>query len=303
MIRSAVFASALLATTGAFAADLGVKKPSPVVPVASAACKETKALPADAFGFATGSDVSDLGAWGAAVDVAGSNGLRGGTAYAISPIAQVSGSFFPCFEVGPYLGFTYANFKAYNGGGTSRTEAFVGGLEMKYKLLGRAAHGIGLTLAVTPNFAFANYRPGSDDGSFYGGTFRLLADREILKDRLFGAFNLEFGNSVPGDGKNGTFGKSSFFNVRGALTSPVTSALYLGAEASYQSSYAGAWLNTYNGYGVYVGPTFFWSINDKLTLNGTWAYQVAGDSKGSLGSLGIDYLPRHQGRLKLAYAF
>jgi len=295
-------ASAALFSLSAVAADLGVKKPSPVAAV-SAACKETKALPPDAFGFATGSDVADLGAWGAAVDVVGNNGFRGGTAYTVNPILQVSGSFFPCLEVGPFLGYSHFNLDPYVGGTRQRTTAFTGGVELKYKLLGRAPHGIGLTFAVTPGFAAADFTPGAS-ATFVTSTYRLLADAELIKNRLYGAVNIEFGQAVPDSGRGGTVGKSSFFNVRGALTTPVLDNLYIGGEVSYQSAYAGAWLRQYNGYGAYVGPTFFWSITDKLTLNGTWAYQFAGDARISPGrALGIDVLPRHQARLKLAYAF
>lgn len=77
MFRSFIVAGAALASVSAFAADLGYKKPSPVAAV-SAMCKEKKALPVDAFGFATGSDVADLGAWGAGFDGVYVAGGRGG---------------------------------------------------------------------------------------------------------------------------------------------------------------------------------------------------------------------------------
>ena len=90
MFRSIVVASAALLSFSAFAADLGVKKPSPVATI-SAACKETKGLPADAFGFATGSDVADLGAWGVALDNTYVAGGRSGRAYGYVGTVQVSG--------------------------------------------------------------------------------------------------------------------------------------------------------------------------------------------------------------------
>lgn len=299
MIRSFAFAASLLVAAPVLAADLGVKKPTPVAPV-SAACKETKALPADAFGFATGSDVADLGSWGIALDTAASNGLRGGTTYNVSPVVQVSGSFFPCFEVGPFVTLGYTHSKAYNTGTVTRTTSIGGGVEMKYKLLGRATHGVGLTFAVTPSFGNTDVSPGANSG-FFGNSFRLLADAELIKGKLYGALNVElfqnWTDSTP-------FAKASTFAVRGALTTPVTDALYVGGELSYQRAYTGAWLNNYQAYAVYIGPTFFWQINDKFTLNGTWAYQVAGDGKTNpTRALGIDNFSRHLARLKLGYAF
>ena len=304
MFRPALFATALFAATGAFAADLGAKKPSPVAPVVSAACKETKGLPADAFGFATGSDVADLGAWGIALDNTYVAGGRGGRAYGYTGTLQVSGSFLPCLEVGPYAFYNIAGYKPY--GGVERQGTMLGGgVEMKYKLLGRATHGLGLTLAVSPNIGryngFSIY--GGRD-SMFGNSYRLLADGEIVKGKLFGALNLElfqaaYTNTLPG------FRNLSQFNVRGALTSPVTDSFYIGAEASFQVARTGMWMDgNFRATAAYIGPSFLWAINDKFTLNGTWAYQVYGNDKsGPNRSLGTLVFPLHQARLKLAYAF
>lgn len=298
-MRLLIASSFFLATTVAFSADLGTKKPAPVAAV-SAACKESKGLPADAFGFATGSDVADLGAWGLGFDTTTTAGQRGGSMTAFAPTVQLSGSFFPCLEVGPYLNGSYTRFRAY-GGGTTTTVNAGGGIEMKYKFLGRAPNGIGLTFAMSPGIQATDPRPGTN-GTLYSNSYRLLADTEIISGRLFGALNLELIQnwaSIPGAST-----RTSFFNARAAVTSPVTEALYLGAEASYQRGYAGNWLNRYTGSAVYVGPTFYWQINEKFSLNGTWAYQVAGDARASAGrALGIDLFPRHQVRAKLGYAF
>lgn len=136
MFRTLVVAGTALVATSAFAADLGYKKPSPVAAV-SAMCKEKTALPADAFGFATGSDVMDLGAWAGALDNTYVSGNRGGKGYGYVGTAQISGSFLRCLEVGPYLYYGIAGFKPYGGLETKGT-LLGGGVEMKYKVLGRA---------------------------------------------------------------------------------------------------------------------------------------------------------------------
>lgn len=304
MFRPALFATALFVANGAFAADLGAKKPGPVAPAPSAACKETKGLPVDAFGFATGSDVSDLGAWGIALDNVYVAGGRGGRTYGYTGTVQVSGSFLPCFEIGPYAYYNIAGYKPY--GGVERQGTLLGGgVEMKYKFLGRATHGMGLTLAVSPNIGryngFAIY--GGRDAVF-GNSYRLLADGELVKGKLFGALNIELFQSAYADTLPG-FRNLSQLNVRGALTSPVTDSLYLGAEASFQVAKTGMWMDgSFRATAAYIGPSFLWAINDKFTLNGTWAYQVYGNDKsGPNKRLGTLVFPLHQARLKLAYAF
>lgn len=303
MFRNLVIASSLLVASSAFAADLGKKPGAPVAPAPSAACKETKGLPADAFGFATGSDVADLGAWGIALDTAATKGVRGGTGTFVTPTLQVSGSFFPCLEVGPYVYLTSSTFDAYGPTRSVSGTVLGGGMELKYKLLGRATHGIGLTLAVNPNAGRYNggfYGVGTRDGSVFNNSFRLLADVQ-LASKLYAAVNVElFQNTIA----NNPLKNLSTFAVRGALTYAVTDSIYLGGEVSHQRGYEGTWMKRYVANATYVGPTFLWAINDKFTLNGTAAFQVAGSDKYAPGrGLGIGFFPRTQGRLKLSYAF
>jgi hypothetical protein len=300
MIRGAFLASALVVASGAFAADLGAKKPSPAAPAVSAACKETRSLPADVFGFSTGSDVSDLHAWGAAVDTVTSFGSRGGTFTSFAPLFQVSGSFFPCFEVGPYVGGVFSNFKAYGTNFSASTTGIGGGIELKYKLLGRSVHGLGLTLAITPSVTHFDF-PGNVNGTAYGASFRLLSDFEIMRDRLFGAVNLEY---VPGWLRSGgVTTETSFLNIRAALSTKVLDNLYVGVEASHQRAYAGTGFNRDAGHANFVGPTFFWQATEKLSINGAWAYQVSGDSLLPGRKLNLETFNRHQLRVKAAYAF
>jgi hypothetical protein len=305
MFRSLVVAGAALVSVSAFAADLGYKKPSPVAAV-SAMCKEKKALPVDAFGFATGSDVSDLGAWGAGFDNVYVAGGRGGKSYGYTGTAQVSTSFFPCFEVGPYLYYGIAGFDAYGVTPERKGTVVGGGVEMKYKLLGRATHGVGMTLAVSPNFgAYNGFTVYGGHSSVFNNSYRLLMDAELVKGKLYGALNVElfqsaYGNTLPG------FRNLSQFNVRGALTYAATDALFVGAEANVQVAKTGMWADgAFRASAVYVGPTFLWAINDKWTVNGTFQTQVAGTDKTGrrAANLGTAVFPVNQARLKVAYTF
>lgn len=305
MFRSLVVAGAALASVSAFAADLGYKKPAPVAAV-SAMCKEKKALPVDAFGFATGSDVADLGAWGAGLDNTYVTGGRGGKSYGYTGTAQVSTSFFPCLEVGPYLFYSVGGFKPYGGADTSGS-IVGGGVEMKYKLLGRATHGVGMTLAVSPNFGGyngRNYFGGSS--TVFGNSYRMLIDAELVKDKLYGALNFEVFQTAFND-NNRVFGplpNLSQFNVRGALAYAATDSVFVGAEANWQVAKQGMWLNGRFRAAAYVGPTFLWAINDKWTVNGTFQTQIAGTDKSGPGrKLGTVVFPVNQARLKVAYTF
>jgi hypothetical protein len=119
-----------------------VTKPSPPV-AASAACKETSGLPTDIFGFTTGSDVNDLGALSGALEYNGNYGTRFGRLTGHLLKGQVSYSPFSCFEIGPTIQGQTVNAGLTTFGLDSRQ--FGGTVEMKYKLTGRATHGIGIT--------------------------------------------------------------------------------------------------------------------------------------------------------------
>jgi hypothetical protein len=315
----------------AMAADMPRRVLKPTPPVASAACKETSGLPTDIFGFATGSDVNDLGSLSAALEYNGNYGTRFGPLNGHLGKAQVSYSPLPCFEIGPTIqgAFTTAGFTTF---GLDQRQ-FGGTVEMKYKLLGRATHGIGLTITTEPGafnrsyttFANAGGAPVFTDafgnalrpsGPVFSNVARVLMDFELVKDRLFGAINLE--HSATWDDpvsqfnglRNPNFAKTSGLNIRAALAAKLTDTFYLGVEGSHQRVYSGTFLNQDLGNAWFAGPTFFWQATEKLAVTGAYNYQFAGQTKDAFNTIGasskgVDLVNfnRHLAKFKLAYSF
>jgi hypothetical protein len=333
-----------LLTTGLFAltvsalaanaADMpGRKKPTPP-PAPSAVCKETSALPTDVFGFTTGSDVNDLGALSGSLQYNGNYGARFGRLTGHNLLVQLSYSPFPCFEIGPTLqGFTQSA-----AGTTYGLDArqFGGTVEMKYKILGRATHGIGLTITTEPGVFSRRYSTFSNAAGFpafadsFGNSLRptgnvvsnlarVLIDFELVKDKVYGAINLEHAAiwDDPASQFNGIrvkdYAKTSFLNIRAAIAYKLTDTFYLGVEGSHQRAYAGTFLNRDLGNAWFAGPTFFWQATEKLAITGAYNYQFAGQTE----TLGLPTVPfarasndfdllnfnRHLVKLKLAYSF
>jgi hypothetical protein len=310
----------------AMAADLGKRpvKPGPA-PAPSAACKETSGLPTDIFGFTTGSDVNDLGALSGALQYNGNYGTRFGRLYGHQLTAQLSYSPFSCFEIGP----TVQGFSA-NAGLTTfglDQRQFGGTVEMKYKLTGRATHGIGITLTTEPGAFNRQYKSGFVDafgnpfnpsGAAYSNLARVLIDFELIKDRLFGAINIEHaavwddpvsqsaGFGLPNPG----FAKFSNLNIRAALAAKLTDTFYLGVEGSHQRAYTGIFLNQEIGNAWFAGPTFYWQATEKLAVTGAYNYQFAGQTRDAINTIGassksVDLINfnRHLVKFKLAYSF
>lgn len=303
MLKSVLGAGAALAlsTTLSFAADLPFRKGAPVAPPASMSCLENDGLPTDVFGFTVGSDVTDLGAWGGTLTGNGAFTNRAARSSLITGTAQVATSPIRCVEIGPY---------AFVGGGSlnprfgadANTTLYGGGVEFKYKFLGRATHGVGATLDVDVNVlgqSFTGLR--NDTGTNIA--VRLFLDSQF-SPILFGALNLEHISTL--SNRTGILaGDASQFNVRAALSAKVTSNLFIGAEAWYSRTYAnGGFYKTYVGDGFFVGPNLLWQINDKWTFNAAYQVQVAGKAQGFNGqALNLNSYSQHYARVKLGYAF
>jgi hypothetical protein len=315
---------AVSSATSAFAADMPsrVTKPTPP-PVASNACKETAqtALPTDIFGFSSGSDVADYGAWGAAVEYNGAFGTRFGTLQGHNVKAQVSTSPFPCLEVGPSLNYGFSRLHSNPGLFSNHVSAFGGQVEFKYKLLGRAEHGVGLTITAEPGYSRVRTRfsdpltPffGSEGSGLGSNSFKALMDFAIVPDRVFGAVNVEYAQSWSSAeplGLNGctpvslgAWCRGSNLNLRAAVSAKLVDSFYLGVEGQHLRTYSGNFLNQLQGSAWFVGPTMFWQATEKFTVSGTVATQVAGQARGVSNSLDLTNYSRHLAKLKVGYSF
>ena len=312
------------AASGARAADIPGRaiKPTPA-PEPSLACKETAGLPTDIFGFATGSDVNDLGSLSGSIEYNGNFGTRFGWAKGHLLKGQLSYSPLPCVEIGPTIqGATVAAAATTLG---VNSHQFGGTVEMKYKLLGRSEHGVGLTFTTEPGAFDRTYRSGFADafgnpfrpsGTLVSNLARVLLDFELVKDRLYGAVNLEhmatWDDAVtPFNGfTNPGYFKSSGFNIRAALAYKLNDSFYLGVEGSHQRAYLGTFLNRELGQAWFAGPTFYWQATEKVSITGSYNYQFAGQTKDAfnlygVSSKGVDLFNfnRHLAKLKVAYSF
>ncbi len=333
MIKIAVFGifAGLAFNSFAFAADMPGKVKKPTPPPASTACMETSGLPTDIFGFTTGSDVNDLGALSAALEYNGGFGTRFGSLSNNLLKAQLSYSPFPCFEIGPTVQGAVVNAGATTFGYDFRQ--FGGTVEMKYKILGRATHGVGLTITTEPGVFSREYTtrfnaggsPAFSDrlgngvrptGAVVSNLARVLIDFELMKDKLYGAVNFEHAATWddPVSQFNGVrdkdFTKSSNLNIRGALSYKLSETFYLGVEGSHQRAYSGTFLNRDLGNAWFAGPTFFWQATEKLAITGSYNYQFAGETDTLALPIGrrtkdtdLINFNRHLAKLKLAYSF
>lgn len=312
------------------AADLGARKGVPAAPAISTSCKETEktALAADVFGFTSGSDVSDVGAWGLGVEYNGAfngSGFKTGNFSGHLGKVQVSTSFVPCWEIGPYLLGTTSTGTNAGVVGDVGYSSFGVGVENKYKILGRATHGFGLTAVLDANYQgfeqkVSQVTPSlSWSGSQGNVTYKLILDKELIASKLFGAINIQIDQIWTGRPASQTanfssdYVRNSNLTLSGALSYQAIDGLFLGAEARYVRTHNGSFLNTFTGDAVFVGPTLYWQATKSVSLSGTWGIQVAGNAKFPAGTvlpanirnsdLNLITANQHIAKLKLGVAF
>lgn len=303
--RSIAAAAALLGASSALAADLPSRKMVVVAPPPSAACFEKNALPTDVFGFNTGSDVNDAGALSASLQYTGAYATRLGSFAGHTLQAQVSYGLLRCLEVGPYvIGSAVRNglpapFASLNG-----TTAG-GGIEVKYKFLGRDVHGVGATLdvIVQGQGASGGFFRAAGTKSIYDTSVALFLDKELIDNKLYGAINISYANNWTDIAAPRAYLPTSTLRLGASLSYQVVDGFFFGAEVNHFRKYNSQFFGGELGNATFVGPTFYWQATKALAITGAYGYQVAGKANGIPGRLDLVNFNQHIAKFKIAYAF
>jgi len=289
---------AAAASVPVLAADLPSRKGASAAPApAVSACTESEGIPTDAFGFTTGSDVADVGSFGPSLTYGGAFGTRGGSSNSHGLTLQGSYGLFPCFEVGPYVLGNFTNASA--GGVSADSRAFGAGVEMKYKLLGRDMHGLGLTLVIDPSFNRAD-PDGAGRFTTYNTGIRLFADKTLIPNTLYAGLNLSQDLTWTGPSP---YQRSSTLTIAGSLAWQVSEGLYLSGEVRHMRAHNELGFGNEAGYATFAGPGIFWQATKQLALSAAYNIQVAGKAKGQPGDLDLTNFSQHLVKVKLGYSF
>jgi hypothetical protein len=270
--------------------------PSPA-PQAASACTESAGIPTDAFGFTSGSDVADKGSFGTSLSYGGGFGARDGRMPLHALQLQGSYGLAPCLEIGPYLLGGHAGGRI-AGAGIDATSGGAG-VEMKYRLLGRDLHGIGLTAVVDPSVTRTD-PSGAVPFTGYNTGLRLYADAALLPGRLFAALNLSQDLSWTGPSP---YLRSSTLTFGGSLAWQIADGLYLSAEARHQRRYATLGFDKEVGHASFAGPGVFWQATQALALSAAYNVQLAGHARGVPGRIDVSNFSQHLVKVKAAYGF
>ncbi len=212
---------------------------------------ETKYL----FGnFTVGSSTGIEGEKAIEPDTQANFGKRGGR-YGVSETElefEYTPNQYVQIELGPTISYYNINGAP---GLADRNMGTINGFggDFRFLLIERNPSPFAVTLSVEPEWHGRDETSGVPVSN-YGLETKLEADTEIIKNRLFLAFNVlyepEGTNSSPGWTNESTFGASS------ALAFQIIPNVVIGADLWYLRHYEGLGFNSFTGDAVYLGPTF-----------------------------------------------
>ena len=286
---------------------------SPAVPMPSAAEPSTRgpdvAEAADTehlFGFTEGSDIGLPGEREAESETSGRFGKRGGRFAAIDSGLALKVPLTSWFRIAPGIAFAHYNISRVPGLDDRSTGGFNGGfVETRLRLFDRAEAPFGLTLNVVPSITRRDGGSGAAARG-YGSEFGLLADRDLIPDRLYGAVNVSYNLGTVRTASPSATIRGSGTETSGALAYQVLPGLFIGGEIRYLRSYGGLGLDRLAGQAVYLGPTIYAKLSRHAWMSVAWSRQIAGrsgdDDEGS-SPLDLAAFDRNQLRVRLGYSF
>jgi len=260
---------------------------------------ETESL----FGFVSGSDIGHKGDRHLTFFYETHFGKRGGTFRAQQPKLELGYNPTDNLHVALELWGDRFNIRDVPELDDQNRWGWGGAIEFKVQLAKRGQGSpIGMALLVAPHYGTSEHHSG-EAASHYALELGLLADVELVKDRLFAAFNLVYEpERVRARGET-EWEKESMLGVSGALIGRVAPSIWLGGELQYFRKYEGLLFDEFHGHALYAGPVLTVQTGVHSTFTLAWAAQVAGKSVEENASLDLDHFERHRVRARWSAHF
>src|SRR5262249_33514890 len=177
-------------------------------------------------------------------------------------------------EIGPTI--SYYNIRGVPGL-NDRNAGVLNGVSATIRslLIERGQSPFEVTLSVEPEWQNFDETSGETVSNCALET-KIEADTELIKNRLFYAFNVLYEPEGTITGANPTaWDPESTFGVSSALAFQAIPILVIGADLWYLRHYEGTTLNSFTGDAVYLGRTFYWKISPKTLISASWEAQIA----------------------------
>ena len=110
----------------------------------------------------------------------------------------------------------------------------------------------------------------------YASAFKIVADTELIANRLYAAVNLIYEPEIAKPADTGMWERSSTAAVGLGLTYRLTPTWAMGVAAEYDRAYDGLLFQTFQGHALFAGPTLQINLSRKMLLAAAFMAQVAG---------------------------
>jgi hypothetical protein len=255
------------------------------------------------FGITMGSDIGEKGEVEVELETFGGIGKRSGSYLSTATHIHLKYTVSDKLRIAP--GFTLGTHNI--SGVADLDDRSAAGLhdasvEIRYKLLDRHVAPFGWTLNFEP-IASRIDDVGGQRIEGYGVVLSSLIDKEIIPNRLFGAFNIGYLGGASRLLATNAWSHDSDLVIGAGLSYQFFPTVLFGVETRYLQAFEGLGLDRRKGEALFVGPTFSISLAKNVGLSGTWNFQVAGRALNDTRSLDLTNFERNQALLRLTAHF
>jgi hypothetical protein len=255
------------------------------------------------FGFLLGTDTGDVGDKEIQAETSARVGKRTGSYTALSQSLSYEFVPLPNFRVEANVFGAYHGISGVDDLDDLHRASFQGlSLELRYRLLDRRTAPFGLAINVEPRWMRIDEDTGQRVNQV-GVDFTLMLDKELVPDRIIGAFNLVYQPQTTRFTQTGTWANESTFGVGGALMFQPTPGFLFGGELRYLRDYDSLGLNSFAGEALFLGPNLFVRFNEHWRLTAAWSTQIAGKAVDAPGALDLTNFSRHEMKFRVGYEF
>jgi hypothetical protein len=174
--------------------------------------------------------------------------------------------------------------------------------EARYRLLDRERSFIGLAIEAEPHWGQVDETSGAPVEQ-YGVDIAILADKEIVENRIIGVLNLIYEPEATRSRVTGEWMRESTLGVSTGLTVHVQQNVFIGAEARYLRRYEGIGLDRFAGHALFIGPMAFAKFDSHWWASAALSVQVAGRAVDDPRPLDLTNFERVQAKMRIGYSF
>lgn len=255
------------------------------------------------FGFTEGSDIGPEGEQAIESDNELAWRRRQGSYFALESEVEYETNPLPDIQIEASVHNVYNSIFGVDGFDNFHSVNF-GGLStnLRYNVVGRGPGSpIGLTFTIEPEWARV------DDGgkvfTSFAATAKLLADTELVPDRVFGALNVIYGPEVSRDFGSPDWARAATLGVTSALTFRIMPHVTIGGELEYYRASNSFAFAGFAGQALYIGPTVYAELGPKIKLAAAFSTEIAGHEVGVPSPLDLTNFTHNKMRLLAEFEF